>query len=311
MYKLKKNKLSVKKIADFLKTSYDGPDFIITGISSLNNPKNNSLLFYTQIINSKFELRDNLQYDLKKLEKLKNVVLLSDEKLKKLFNVPIIQSKNPRLDFQQVVMEFFVDDEYKPGIHPTAIIEKTSSIGKNVFIGAYCYIGNKVKIGDNSKIFANTTIYGESKIGSNSVILSNSTIGSEGFSFSYTGNELSHFPSLGSITIGDHVWIGSNCTVEKPQIDTTVIESHVKLDDLVQIGHNAIIKKFTQIAAGTIISGRAKIGEGCWIAPNVVFDNGCQIGKNSIVGSSSLVRRNFPKNSVIIGSPAKLLRKIR
>ena len=311
MYKLKKNKISIKKIVKFLKARYDGPDFTITGISSLNYPKNNSLLFYTPIINYKFELRDNLQYDLKKLEKLKNVVLLSDGKLKKSLNIPIIQSKNPRFDFQRAVIEFFTDHEYKLGIHPTAIIEKTSSIGKNVYIGAHCYIGNNVKIGSNSQIFANTTIYGEAKIGSNSVILSNSTIGSEGFSFSYTGNELFHFPSLGSIIIGDHVWIGSNCTVEKPQIDTTIIESHVKLDDLVHIGHNAIIKKFTQIAAGTIISGRAKIGEGCWIAPNVVFDNGCQVGKNSIVGSSSLVRRNFPKNSVIIGSPARLLRKTR
>ena len=240
------------------------------------------MLFYTQIINSKFELRDNLQYDLKKLEKLKNVVLLSDEKLKKLINVPIIQSKNPRLDFQQVVMEFFVDDEYKPGIHPTAIIEKASSIGKNVFIGAHCYIGNKVKIGDNSKIFANTTIYGESKIGSNSVILSNSSIGVDGFSFSYAGKELFHFPSLGSIIIGDNVWIGPNCVVEKAQIDATIIESHAKIDESVQIGHNVIIKKFAQITAGSIICGRVKIGERCWIAPN----------------------------SVIVGSPAKFLKKM-
>ena len=61
----------------------------------------------------------------------------------------------------------------------------------------------------------------------------------------------------------------------------------------------------------SIISGRVKVGKGCWIAPNAVIDNGCEIGDDSIVGSSSLVRSNFPKNSTIIGSPAKLLRKTK
>ena len=114
---------------------------------------------------------------------------------------------------------------------------------------------------------------------------------------------------MGSIIIGENVWIGSNCTVEKSQIDQTVIEDHVKIDALVHIGHNTVIKKFAQITAGSIICGRAKIGKCCWIAPNSVIDAGCEIGDNCFVGTSSLIRSNFPKNSVIVGSPAKFLRK--
>ena len=60
-----------------------------------------------------------------------------------------------------------------------------------------------------------------------------------------------------------------------------------------------------------MILGRAKIGEHCWISPNSVVENGCEIGDNSIVGTSSLVRNNFPSNSVIIGTPAKLVRTNR
>ena len=97
--------------------------------------------------------------------------------------------------------------------------------------------------------------------------------------------------------------------IEKSQIDETVIEDNVKIDALVQIGHNSIIKKSAQITAGTIICGRAKIGRNCWIAPNSVIDAACEIGDNSFVGTLSLVKTNFPKNSVIVGSPAKLLRK--
>ena len=309
MYKQRKNKVSVKKIAGFLKTNYKGKDFDVTSISSLNNVKNNSLLFYSEMINSQFKIKDNLHYDLKKLEKYKNIVLIATENIKKKVNVPVISSKNPRLDFQRTVMKFFTEDEFKPDIHKTAIIEKTANIGKNVYIGSHCYIGNNVTIGSNTKILSNTCIYGNTRIGFNSVIKSNTTIGSEGFGFSFTGDELFHFASLGSIIIGNNVWIGSNCTVEKAQIDKTIIEDHVKIDDLVQIGHNAIIKKFSQIAAGTIISGRVKIGVGCWIAPNVVVDNGNEIGNNCLVGSLSLVKTNFPKNSIIVGSPARLLKK--
>ena len=311
MYKPRKNKISVKKIAKFLKASYTGQDFDITSLSSLNNIKKNSVLFYSDIINSKFKLKDNVVYDLKKLEKFENIVLITTDEIKKKINVPIISSVNPRLDFQRVAMEFFTEDEFKSSIHKTAIIEKNSNIGKDVYIGPHCYIGNNVKIGDKTKIFANVCIYGKTEIGSNSIVLSNTTIGSEGFSFSFTGDAFFHFPSLGSIVIGKNVWIGSNCTIEKSQIDQTIIEDHVKIDDLVHVGHNSTIKKSTQIAAGAVISGRVKIGKGCWVAPNSVIDNGCEIGDDSIVGTSSLVRSNFPKNSTIVGSPAKLLKKTK
>ena len=310
MYQSRKNKISVKKIAKFLKTSYTGKNFDITSLSSLNNVKNNSLLFYSELANFQFKIKDNVNYDLKKLGKFKNIALITTDKIKNKINVPIISSENPRLDFQRVAMEFFTEDEFSPGVHKTAVIEKGSTIGKDVYIGPHCYIGNSVKIGDKTKVLANTCIYGKTQIGSNSVILSNTTIGSEGFSFYFTGNEFFHSPHFGSILIGDNVWIGANCTVEKSQIDQTIIEDHVKIDDLVHIGHNSITKKYTQITAGSIISGRVKIGKSCWIAPNSVVDPGCEIGDDCFVGTSSLVRSNFPENSVIVGSPAKFLKKM-
>ena len=310
MYQSRKNKISVKKIAKFLKTSYTGKNFDITSLSSLNNVKNNSLLFYSELANFQFKIKDNVNYDLKKLGKFKNIALITTDEIKNKINIPIISSENPRLDFQRVAMKFFTEDEFSPGIHKTAVVEKSSTIGKDVYIGPHCYIGNNVKIGDKTKILANVCIYGKTQIGSNSVILSNTTIGSEGFSFYFDADEFFHFPHLGSVLIGDNVWIGSNCTVEKSQIDQTIIEDHVKIDDIVHVGHNSIVKKDTQITAGSVISGRAKIGKGCWIAPNSVIDAGCEIGDGCIVGTASLVKSNFPKNSVIVGSPGKLLRKM-
>ena len=106
------------------------------------------------------------------------------------------------------------------------------------------------------------------------------------------------------------MWIGSNCTIEKSQLEQTIIDDHVKIDDLVQIGHNSKIKKFTQIAAGAIICGRAEIGEGCWLAPNSVISDGCKIGENCFVGALSYVKNNFPKNSILVGVTSDLSGKI-
>lgn len=309
MFQIKKNTINVKSIVKFLNAKYYGEDFSINGFSSLNNVKDNTILFFSDLINFKFKLKDNSSYDLKKLEKFQNVVLIADKQLCKYLNIPIIHSQNPRYDFYRVISEFFSQNEFVPGIHKTAVIEKQTNLGTNIHIGANCYVGNNVTIGNNTIILPNTTIFGNTSIGSNCVIKSNTTIGSEGFSFTFSNDELLHFPHLGTILIGNNVWIGSNCTVEKAQIDNTVIEDHVKIDDLVQIGHNSIIKKFTQIAAGCIIAGRVIIDEGTWVSSNSVIDNGCKLGKNCLVGTSTLIRSDFPDNSKIVGSPGKILDK--
>ena len=145
MYSLRKNKISVKQIVSFLNASYIGRDFEITSLSSLNDIKNNSVLFYSDLINVKFQIKDNITYDLKNLEKFHDVLLISTNEIKKKINVPVIPSKNPRLDFQRVAMEFFADDEFKPGTHNTAVVEENAIIGKNVFVGAHCYIGKNTK----------------------------------------------------------------------------------------------------------------------------------------------------------------------
>ena len=309
MYEPKKNKITVKRIAAFLKSKYIGKNFVVTSVSSLNNVKNNSILFFSEQSNPKFKVKDTVKYDLKKLKNFENVVIITTDEFKNKINIPMIASKNPRLDFSRVIMKFFVKDEFKPGIHKTAIIDKKSIVGKGVYIGPHCYVGKNVKIGDHVKILSNTSIFGKTEIGSNTVILSNTIIGSEGFSFIFDDESLFHFPHLGSIIIGKNVWIGPNSTIEKSVMDHTIIEDHVKIDTLVNIGHNTIIKKSSCITAGSIICGRAKIGKNCFIAPNTVIDVGCEIGDDCLVGTSSLVRSNFPKNSVISGSPAKLLRK--
>ncbi|WP_428324961.1 DapH/DapD/GlmU-related protein [Nitrosopumilus sp.] len=309
MYTIRKNNISVKAVADFLDISYSGPNFFISSANSLNNISDNSVLFYAIAKDKSNQIIKNMNYDLKKLKQFKNIILITNATLDKTIDIPILFSKNPKLDFYRVILEFFSENNFKNGIHPSSVIEDGAILGKDVYVGSHCYIGNNVKIGNNTKVFDNTCIYGETEIGSNCVIKSNTTIGSEGFGFIPTDDGLFHLPHVGSILIGNDVWIGSNSTVEKSHLDQTIIEDDVKIDDLVQIGHNTIIKQSTQITSGCVIVGRVKIGKNCWISPHCVIDVGCELGDNCIVGTSSLVRTNFSNNSVIVGSPGRLLRK--
>ena len=106
MFRLKKNPISVKEIARFLNYDYTSEDFSVEQVSTINNIKNSSVVFFTNIINPKFNLKDNQTYDLSKLEKSKDVLLITDQENLNI-SVPTIISKNPRLDFQRIIIEFF------------------------------------------------------------------------------------------------------------------------------------------------------------------------------------------------------------
>lgn len=310
MFEPKSTKISAIKIAKFLKINYTGKNFDISSVSSLKNIKNNSILFHSNISDTNFKLKETSVYDLTKLKNYKNILLICDnETKKKIKNIPILVSKNPRLDFCRIMMKFFIKDEYGSGIDPSSIIEKSSKIGKNVYIGPHCYVGKNVRIGNNVKILNNTSIFRKTVIGDNSVIQSNVVIGEEGFGFIFDGKSSQHFPHIGSIIIGKNVWIGSSSIIEKAALDSTIIHDDVKIDQHCNIGHNTNIGKSTWVSAGSSICGRSKIGKNCLIAPHSMIDVGVKLGDNCLVGSCSLVRKNFPKNSILVGSPARILRK--
>lgn len=306
-----KKKISVKKIAKFLKLNYKGKDFAVNTFSSLEHPKKNSICFFTEVLNTNYNFLDNVKYNLKKLNKTKEVLVITDKNGSKKINSYNLISPNPRIDFQRIINNFFIDEEFKTGIHKSAIIEKKSKIGSKVYVGANSYIGNDVKIGNGTKILQNVVILGKTTIGNNCRIKSNTSIGGEGFSFIYHEGKHVHFSHTGEVVIGNNVWIGSNTTIEKSTIDKTIIANNVKIDDLVHIGHNTLVEDFTQVTVGSMVLGRAKIGKKCWIAPNSVIENGCSIGNNCLVGTSSLVRKSFGDDSILVGSPAKILRKIK
>jgi UDP-3-O-[3-hydroxymyristoyl] glucosamine N-acyltransferase len=212
----------------------------------------------------------------------------------------------------------------KKGIHPTAVIEETAKIGSDVYIGAYVYVGENavvgdecslyphVYLGDNARLGKNTIlnpgvkVYHECIIGERCIIHAGTVIGSDGFGFApQSENEYMKIPQLGNVVIEDHVEIGANVTIDRATMGSTIIRKGVKLDNLIQVGHNVEIGENTVMAALTGIAGSSKIGKNCMFGGQVGIAGHIKIANGTKVGAQAGILGEIKEeNTVIIGSPA-------
>lgn len=142
-----------------------------------------------------------------------------------------------------------------------AEIANGAKIGKNCMIMAHVYIGAESVIGDNTIIYPNVTVYRDCKIGNDCIIHANTTIGSDGFGFATSKiGEHRKIYQNGNVIIEDDVEIGSSTTIDRAAFGTTLIKKGVRIDNLVQVGHNCIIGEYSVIVAQTGISGSSTLG---------------------------------------------------
>jgi UDP-3-O-[3-hydroxymyristoyl] glucosamine N-acyltransferase len=212
----------------------------------------------------------------------------------------------------------------KTGIHPTAVIESSAKIGTDVYIGPYAYIGENavvsdgcavyphVYLGDNTKLGKDcilnpgVTVYHDCIIGEGCIVHAGSVIGSDGFGFApQSENEYMKIPQLGNVILEDHVEIGANVTIDRATMGSTIIHKGVKLDNLIQVGHNVEIGENTVMAAQTGISGSVKIGKNCMFGGQVGLAGHIKIADGTKVGAQAGILGEIKEeNTVIIGSPA-------
>ncbi len=215
--------------------------------------------------------------------------------LKKL-NISNIIVKNPRIAFAEVLDYLYKTINFKPGIHASAVIDKTA------IIGADCHIGPNVYIGENTH--PNCVIYENTTLKNNCVINSNSVIGSEGFGFIPENGKWVKMPQKGGVKIMSFVEIGTNCCIDRPAVGFTFIDEGTKLDNLIQIGHGVKIGKNCAFAAQVGIAGGANIGDGVILAGQVGVNNRVKVGNNVIASSKCGIHCDIEDGKVISGFPA-------
>ncbi len=203
-------------------------------------------------------------------------------------------------------------------IHNTASIGKNVSIGSNVVIGESVIIGNNVTIksnssienksiiGENSIIDSNVIIHRATNIGKNCKIKAGSVIGGLGFGLITDDKGKHHrIPHVGSVEIGNNVFIGSNCTIDRGTIDNTVISDGTNLDNQVHIGHNVNIGFDCLICAQVAIGGSTKISNNVIIGGQAGIIDNLTIQDNVVIGPRSFVVKSITKNLYVSGNPAR------
>ncbi len=194
----------------------------------------------------------------------------------------------------------------KKGIHPTAVIEPGAVIGSDVYIGAYAYVSDNAVIGDGCSLYPHVfvgdsvtigksctlhpgvKIYRKCLIGNDCILHAGAVIGADGFGFApVTDASYMKIPQVGNVILEDHVEIGANTCVDRATMGSTIIRQGVKLDNLLQVGHNVEIGENTVMAAQCGVAGSSKVGKNCMIGGQVGISGHLTIADGTKIGAQS------------------------
>ena len=274
-------------------------NILINSVASLESAHKNSISFF-----------NNPRYSDLLITTKAAVVIINRESLSFRSGVSIVID-NPYLYFAKVSQLLNPSKSLKKEVHKSAIIHPSCKLGLDIYIGPNVVIDENVSIDDGVVIHAGSMIEADSVIGkasvihphvvikANTIIGKNCTlyagcvIGSDGFGYAKDDNKWIAIPQTGRVILGDNVDIGSNSTIDRGTLDDTIISSGVKIDNLVQIGHNCMIGENTIIAGCVGIAGSAKIGKNCAIGGAAMILGHLSITDNVTISPGSMITRSI------------------
>ncbi|HMC98360.1 MAG TPA: UDP-3-O-(3-hydroxymyristoyl)glucosamine N-acyltransferase [Flavobacteriales bacterium] len=238
-------------------------------------------------------------------------------------SLTLIRVADARLAFTQLLERNNNLQYEKKGIEQPSFVSPKAKLGKGVYIGAFCYIGDDVvlddgvkvfpncfigdraRIGRNTRIHAGVKIYHQTVIGANCAIHSGAVIGADGFGFAPNAHGVyEKMPQVGNVILEDHVEIGANTTVDRATIGHTIIRQGTKLDNLVQVGHNAEIGRHNVIVSQTGIAGSTKIGDHNQIGGQVGIAGHLSVGNHVRIAAQSGIGSDIADGETVQGAPA-------
>ncbi len=236
---------------------------------------------------------------------------------------PLLRIKNPQFGYARAVALFHAPVQYKPGIHPTAVIDPSAKIGDGASIGPYVTIEADVEIGRNCTLLPHVVIYRGVKIGNhffahshvsirefceigNHVLLHNGVvIGSDGFGFAKDENGLwQKIPQTGKVVIEDDVEIQANSCIDRASLGESRIGRGTKIDNLVQVGHNCTVGENSMLCAQVGLAGSTELGRNVILAGQAGIAGHCKLGDGVIVTAQSGTSHDIEPGRMISGSPA-------
>ncbi|WP_326907829.1 hypothetical protein [Sedimentibacter sp. MB31-C6] len=277
----------------------------IVSASYIGRPESNTVMY----------LAKKVEYLLKNLYEVDHCLIFCEETISIPYDLSkkhtFIKTTNPQFEYSKYVNELALNIEKKKKQRKYVLTEggyyigENVSIGKNALIEPLCFIDHDVVIGDNAKIFSGAKIK-NSIIGNNFIANENSVIGTYGYTMASdeSGNNL-RIPTIGKVVIGNYVEVGMLANISVGSAGNTVINDYVKIDSFVHIAHDVNLHKNVRITSGTIIGGFDIIKSNVFIGINSTLRNRIVVGENSFIGMGSVVTKDVPANTTIMGNPAK------
>jgi UDP-3-O-[3-hydroxymyristoyl] glucosamine N-acyltransferase len=238
-------------------------------------------------------------------------------------SLTLIKVENAYACFAQLLSFYDELRKKEPKIEQPSFISESAIIGNGVYIGAFAYIGENAVIGDHVQIFPNVyigdnvkigaytvvnpgvSIYMDCIVGDSCIIHAGTVIGSDGFGFAPDENGVfKKVPQIGNVIIEDSVEIGSNCSIDRATMGSTILRKGVKLDNLVQIAHNVELGQNTALAAQVGVAGSTKLGQNVLVGGQAGISGHISIADGTMIAPQSGVANVVKNPSKLMGSPA-------
>ncbi|MDH3509667.1 MAG: UDP-3-O-(3-hydroxymyristoyl)glucosamine N-acyltransferase [Gammaproteobacteria bacterium] len=278
------------------------PDFVVHHVATLKGADRRSIAFLA-----------NAVYRSQLGTTKAGAVIVSPDDAEACSTAALITS-NPYLVYAHVAAELHPAEAVEPGISPAttigsdadvpqschvaagAVIDADVTLGERVYIGANSVIGRGSELGDDTRVMAGVIIYPGVRIGRRCILHGGAVIGADGFGIAKDeSGAWIKVPQLGAVIIGDDVEIGANTAIDRGAIENTVIGNGVRLDNLIQVGHNVSIGADTAIAGLTGIAGSARIGARCIIGGHAGVAGHIEIVDDVVVTGGTPVLSSLKK----------------
>ncbi|MBE9488180.1 MAG: UDP-3-O-(3-hydroxymyristoyl)glucosamine N-acyltransferase [Bacteroidetes bacterium] len=305
---------SAEMIASFLKGEVAGnKNSVVTNYAKIEEGKNGDLCFLS-----------NPKYEHYIYTTDASIVVVSDKfSPQSEVKATLIKVEDPYKAFADLLVLYVANKPQPEGVSEKASISEKATIGENNYIGDFTvvedgakigsnckiypqvYIGLGVKIGDNVTLRPGVKIYEGCVLGNNIELHAGTIIGSDGFGYAPVGDSYEKIPQIGNVIIEDDVDMGSNCTIDRSTMGSTIIHKGVKLDNLCHCAHNTEIGENTVAAAFLGVAGSSKVGKNCVIAGQVGIVGHISVADRTTIGSLAGITRTIKEeNGSYLGFPS-------
>ncbi len=217
----------------------------------------------------------------------------------------LIRVDDPRLAIGKLMALYESMKPKHTGIDPLAYVAPTAKIGKNTYVAPFAYVGDNAEVGDDCILYPHATIYHDCRVGNRCILHAGAVVGADGFGFAPSAEGYEKIPQIGIVVVEDDVELGANACIDRATMGATIIHSDVKIDNLVQVGHNVEVQSHTVLCAQVGIAGSTKVGEWCTFTGQVGVAGHIAIADHTTIGAQSGVPGNIRKpGQTLMGYPA-------